>query len=242
MQSRKISEINLKTDDWKESVFLTFDFDWASDFVLNDTLDLLDQVDVSATFFVTHDTPILERIRKNPKYELGIHPNFDDFLTSGTAIGEEHAGDRFLSLKKIVPEALSWRSHSTTNSSRLLEVASKFGLFYDCNYLVPYNSGIVLRPWTLWNKMIRCPYFYEDDVSLLYNLEEASVAFLLNQEGLKIFDFHPIHIYMNTRSMTEYESTRSIHNCEEELLAVRQSEHGVRTKLHELLKQISGKN
>ena len=239
MQSKKISEIDLQLENWRESVYLTFDFDWASDFVLNDTLDLLEEFNVSATFFVTHSTSVLERIRRNPKFELGIHPNFDDFLANKTSSKEENAESRFLNIKAIVPEAVSWRSHSTTNSSRLLDTASRLGLIYDCNYLVPYNAGIVLQPWKLWNNMIRCPYFYEDDVSLEYKLEEESMSFLLNRDGLKVFDFHPIHIYLNTSTLADYEATRIIHNNEKELARVRQTASGVRNKLLELLTLIS---
>lgn len=235
MQSKKISDIDLRTHNWKELVHLTFDFDWASDFILTDTLDILEKFDVSATFFVTHNTPVLERIRMNPKFELGIHPNFDDFLTARVKLTEENAESRILEIKQVVPEAVSWRSHSTTNSSRLLNVACKLGLIYDCNYLIPYTSNIVLQPWRLWNNMIRCPYYYEDDVSLEYKLEEKSIAFLLEREGLKIFDFHPIHIYLNTNKLSDYEASREIHNSQAELLAVRQKSPGVRNKLYELL-------
>jgi hypothetical protein len=239
MESKKISEIDVQTENWKESIFLTFDFDWASDFVLEETLDLLDQFDVSATFFVTHSTPLLERIRQNPRYELGIHPNFDDLLIAAEKFSEEYADGRFLNLLKVVPEALSWRSHSTTNSSRLLEVASKTGILFDCNYLIPYNSGIVLRPWTLWNNMIRCPYFFEDDVSLEYKLEEDSISFLLERKGLKIFDFHPIHIYLNTDSLAVYESSRPFQRDSNNLKKFKNHGKGTRDKLLEILEMIN---
>ncbi len=62
---------------WKDKIFLTFDIDWANDDVLNDTIDLIERSDIAATWFVTHDTPVLNRLRANPRFELGIHPNFN---------------------------------------------------------------------------------------------------------------------------------------------------------------------
>jgi hypothetical protein len=238
MKSRKISEIDIEVSDWDESVYLTFDFDWASDFILVDLLDLLERYDLSATFFVTHDTPVLERIRANPKYELGIHPNFNDILDAGIDEIKENSKSRIQDIKRIVPEALSMRSHSTTNSSRLMDIASKEGIIYDCNYFIPYQSGIVLEPWLLWNEIIRCPYFYEDDASMIYNLQELSLSFLLKKKGLKIFNFHPIHVYINSSSMNDYESTRDIHFSEQELANKRGEAWGVRDKLIELLDSI----
>ncbi|TSE31339.1 hypothetical protein LCC91_03300 [Tepidimonas taiwanensis] len=90
-RSAKISEI--KPDDpsaWEDRLFLTIDIDWVHDTVLADMIDLLDRFDVHATWFVTHDTPLLERLRDNPRYELGIHPK--EVLNnpvSGTSMGQD---------------------------------------------------------------------------------------------------------------------------------------------------------
>lgn len=65
------------------TLYLTFDIDWACDGVLADTIDLVEEADVCATWFVTHDTPLLKRLRENPKFELGIHPNFNNILEEG---------------------------------------------------------------------------------------------------------------------------------------------------------------
>ena len=72
-----------RPETWRGRVFLTLDLDWACDGVLEDTIDLVEGEDVSATWFVTHDTPLLERIRSNPRFELGIHPNFNGLLGLG---------------------------------------------------------------------------------------------------------------------------------------------------------------
>lgn len=45
------------------ALYLTFDVDWACDEVLADTIDLVEEADVCATCFVTHDAPLLKRLR-----------------------------------------------------------------------------------------------------------------------------------------------------------------------------------
>lgn len=110
-------------------IYLTFDIDWARDEVIAFLLDLLEEVDVPATIFVTHDTPLLERMRHNPNIELGGHPNFiplveedydvKDFLT--------WARERILYYKELVPEATSIRVHGLTQNSRLLDLFAELG-------------------------------------------------------------------------------------------------------------------
>ncbi len=234
LRTKKIQDINIESSDWEDGIYLTFDLDWAADFVISDTLDLLDKFDVSATFFATHETPILKRIQENPKYEVGIHPNFNNLLTS-TRNEESNSKSIMRSMKEIVPEAVSMRSHSTTNSSKILEISKELGITHDCNYLIPYQAEISLKPWLLWNGMIRCPYFFEDDVSLEYGANEESMKFLLEKSGLKIFDFHPIHVFLNTDSLKLYERTRNNHNDLSTLVNFRSTNRGTRIKFLEIL-------
>lgn len=237
MKSKRIRDIDLQRDDWQSSIFLTFDLDWAADFVISDTLDLLEKKDVQATFFVTHESPILTRIRQNPKFEMGIHPNFNNLLASTRNLAE-NSTEIVEQLKEIVPESISMRSHSTTNSSRILEIAKQHGIIYECNYLIPYQSEIVLKPWLLWNEMIRCPYFFEDDVSMEYGLIEESMSSLSQSKGLKIFDFHPIHVFLNTDSLDLYQRSKSFQHNPESLMKMKNQQVGTRNKLLELLDMI----
>ena len=56
---------------------------------------------------------------------------------------------------------------------------------------------------------------------------------LLN--GFHVFDFHPIHVFLNTESLDRYERTRSIHQNPKELIKHRYQGHGTRSWLMELL-------
>ena len=130
---------------WENKNFITFDIDWAHNDVMSDTIDLMERFDIAATWFVTHDTPLLKRLRANPKFELGIHPNFNFLLAGDPRNGAtaEEVVDRLL---EIVPEAKVVRSHSTTQSSRLLEIFEKKGLTHDCNHFIPEQAVIKLKP------------------------------------------------------------------------------------------------
>lgn len=220
---------------WQGRMFLTFDIDWACDEVLADTIGIVEEAGVEATWFVTHATPLLDRLRTNHRFELGIHPNFN-FLLEGDARNGASAEEVVDRLLLIVPEARSVRSHSMTQSSRLLQLFLDKGLTHDCNHFIPEHAGIELRPWFHWNGLIKAPYFWEDDAHCLHD-GCSVIGNLSDQPGLRIFDFHPIHVYLNTEHMDRYENTRRLHHLPDELLAHRSSHsHGTR----EILKTFLG--
>lgn len=230
---RTISSIDVKSEaTWRDSIFLTFDIDWAHDNVLSDTIDIVEKADVAATWFVTHDTVILNRLRKNPKFELGIHPNFN-LLLNGDSSNGKNAEEVLFRLKNIVPEAVSIRSHSMCQSSYLLNLFQKFGFTHDVNHYVPCDSGIQIKPWFLWNGMVRVPYNWEDDLYLMACNTEDNIQ-VAQSTCFSVFDFHPIHIFLNTENLCRYESTREWH-YDEALLMHRFEGKGVRCLLNELL-------
>jgi len=133
-----IKNINIKdSKSWENKIFLTFDIDWCSDEVLEYTLDLLDQFDAKATFFVTHQTKLLDRIEKNENFELGIHPNFN-FLLNGDFRYGKSMGEIVRYYLEIVPNAVSVRSHSMTQNSNILDLFRKNGLKF-----VTFQNGLV---------------------------------------------------------------------------------------------------
>lgn len=234
MKFSQIHTIDVQAvESWSSQWFLTFDIDWACDEILDDTIDLVEAAGVEATWFVTHDTPLLARLRDNPLFELGIHPNFN-FLLDGDARQGKTAAEVVDRLLDLVPEARSVRSHSMAQSSMLLELFKRKGLTHDCNQFLPEHSGHELQPWRHWNGLLRVPYFWEDDVHCLYG-SGTSTAELVKRNGLKVFDFHPIHVFLNTEQMDRYERTRHVHGNPSELIRYRCEQEGTRTRLEQLL-------
>ena len=213
---KKISEIQVdEPDSWQDKMFLTFDVDWAHDDVLSDTIDIVENAGVSATWFVTHDTPVLERLRHNDSFELGIHPNFN-FLMNGSNQNGRNLEEVVERVLEIVPDAKSVRSHSMLQNTPLLEMFKSKGLTHECNHFIPEQSGVLLKPWRLWNDLTKVPYFWEDDLVCKYEDNNALEA-LVKRDGLKVFDFHPIHVFLNTESMERYNNSRDVHKDPQKL-------------------------
>lgn len=182
---------------------LTIDIDWAHDEVIADTLTLIAEAGVAATWFVTHATPVLADIRATPRQELGLHPNFNPLLdgTPGSA------RDKLLQLHDIVPEAVSVRSHSLVRSSRLSVIFREFGMTHESNYFVPPSAGHKIHPWTDFTGILQVPIRWEDDVRLLDPTIGEPSAHLGKITPLTV-DFHPIHVFLNTNSIAAYEHSR----------------------------------
>lgn len=219
--------------------YLTLDIDWAHDDILVDVIELVEAHQVPATWFVTHDTPLLSRLRSNPDFELGIHPNFN-FLLKGDGRAGRDAADVVDRLLAIVPEAKCVRSHSTTQSSGLLDLFARRGLTHECNAFIPVQSGMELKPWRLWSNLTRIPYFWEDDVACLYGPDGSlPMSRMVGLAGIKVFDFHPVHVFLNTEHMDRYIKTREWHRSPQELRAYRYEGEGTRTRFLEYLRLTS---
>lgn len=240
MKTSTISTINPNyIGSWVNRLFLTFDIDWAHDEILLDTAALISESGVLATWFVTHATPVLDVIRGMPGHELGIHPNFNTLLDGSTGNGR-NARQIIECLLDIVPKAKSIRSHSMTQSSRLLDLFHSSGLTHEVNHFIPQHTGIELRPWVLWSGItfVKVPYFWEDDLHMAYEsigIPQKNPAELATVGGLKVFDFHPIHVFLNTESLDRYEYTRPLHSNPKELIKHRYEGYGTRSRLIELL-------
>jgi hypothetical protein len=237
---RTISSIQVGAEtDWSGSPYLSIDIDWAHDEVLADTIDLVEEYRVPVTWFITHNTPLLARLRSHPDFELGIHPNFN-FLLSGDARAGRDAVEVVDRLMTIVPEAKSVRSHSTTQNSGLLDIFVSRGLTHECNVFIPVQANMMLKPWRLWSGLTRVPYSWEDDVACLFGPHgDWPMNQLIAQQGIKVFDFHPMHVFLNTEHMDRYEKTREWHRSPQELRTHRHQGEGTRTRFLDFLRLMS---
>ena len=228
----KITEIDIEDQNsWQGKIFLTFDVDWANDNILLDTINFVENYGIKSTWFITHETPLLDRLRENQNCELGIHPNFNNLLDGINTNGKnsEEVIDRLIN---IVPEARIVRSHSLAQSERIFDIFAERNLHYVCNTYIPYSSVQKIKPWNLWSGLMIIPHFWQDNVTLKMPTENLSNFSL---ESLNVFNFHPIHIYLNSDKQDRYEQTRHLHQKPEELLKHRFEGDGIRKKLTNLL-------
>ena len=190
------------------TVFVTMDMDWANDGVLQDTVSLAEKLEIPVTMFVTHDTPMLAELRAHPLFDLGIHPNFLPQLNGQT---EKTYLNTLEEMHALVPEARLIRCHALVDATPVLVSARQLGFEADLNLFIPLSSGISLKPYTHFSGIRRLPFFYEDDAWALeqdHPTPEQHVA----ADGLKIFNFHPIHLYLNTETMDRYGRAKAFYH------------------------------
>jgi len=117
MYFEKINKIKIYDESsWREKIFITFDLDWCADEILTYLLDILADYDVLCTLFITHKSPVLNKLIDNTNFELGIHPNFNPLLEGNFKFGNS-IEEVIKYYKNIVPESTSIRSHSLTQNS-----------------------------------------------------------------------------------------------------------------------------
>ena len=202
-----VSSIDVGNEDsWANSVFLTIDIDWAHDEVIHDTADLLDQYKARATWFVTHETPALRRLENNPSFELGIHPNFN-WLLEGKGTNGKNAEEVVERLLSVVPDAKAVRSHSLVQGTPIMSIFADCHITHACNNFVPAAANIELKPWKAWTGLAEVPHLWADDECLsvghLLPIDE-----LIARRGLIVFDFHPIHVFLNSEANERYAGAR----------------------------------
>jgi len=173
-------------------IAITSDIDWAHDEVIKYMLSILDEYNTKITFFCTHEI----KIKEMSKHELAIHPNFTKDKTDRETIQE---------LMSLYPGAKGTRSHSLYIHSRLFEIYQEFGLEYDSNYILPNQ---IIKPFFIANNILELPIFFEDDSHLLKSANFDLSQFDLGRDGLKIFNFHPIHVFLNTEQISTYEKAK----------------------------------
>jgi len=182
-------------------MLFTVDIDWAAEAVIADTIELFSTYGAHCTLFSTHKSNELLGIDRS-LFEIGIHPNFNALL-------QGKGGDPDLiidTLKSIHPEAVGVRSHSLTQNGWLLNKFLEKGFEYEVNHFLPYHHGI--KPFLYYNGMVRIPFNWEDDYHFAHGFSFNDSLINLADEGLSIFNFHPIHIYLNTEHNARYESVK----------------------------------
>lgn len=184
-------------------IIFTCDIDWASETVIQDTIDLFENYQIKCTLFATHKSKSIDLCNRN-LFEIGIHPNFNENIINGSGIP---AKEIVQNLVQFYPEAIGVRSHSITTSGPLLEIFKEKGIQYESNQFVPYSKKI--KPYKCWNDITIIPYNFEDDVHYTYKKSfDISLLDEFRSSEYLIMDFHPIHIFLNTESSKTYQRAR----------------------------------
>jgi hypothetical protein len=205
------------------------DLDWAPDHVLDDTRQLLGEAGLPVTIFATHSSAGVDRLRGLPRCEMGIHPNFLDEQFELARLLADFAGTTGV------------RCHALYYTSRLLPLFHRHGIRYfsnDLMFLQPH-----LAPYYDWSGLVRLPIYWEDDVHCEYFDGAFGLEVLrLGQPGLKVFNFHPVHLYLNTAQPEDYQAAKT--DLADPVAARRHQRPGlgVRTLFLQLVRHLGGRS
>ena len=189
---------------------ITLDIDWGPDYAIDFAANLLIEAQVKATWFVTHDSPAIRRLRHYPDlFELGIHPNFLPGTTHGKT--ESEILDHCIGL---VPQARVVRTHGLVQTSNLLEkIIDETPISVDVSLFLPHAASLepVVYYWESGKRLVRLPFMWEDDFEMVRPDSVWDLGRVIDHgTGLMIMDFHPIHVYLNSVTLAPYHSVRAL--------------------------------
>lgn len=190
----------------KESIFcFTSDIDWAPEWAIEFMIGIFKRAKIPLTLFVTHPSECIQKEYKNKPEHVGLHPNFLPGSTQGNSYSEiiDYC-------TQLWPDAISYRCHSAFDNTIIAQAFNKRGFKYESNsflYLQPYCAPMQHR-----SELIRFPIWWEDDVHAKWGLpfELNDIIPDLRIPGLKIFNFHPFNLTMNTPSKEFYEKHKRL--------------------------------
>ncbi len=215
------------------AIYLTIDTDWCAEEVLEFTLALFRDRDLPCTVFTTGYYAAL----CNPEarsLEIGWHPNFNE-------TAPEKYQDKLKALQQLYPQAAGVSSHAMTSNTPLLQIFRQFGLRYDRN-LLRYKDAQA-QPFVYHNGLLRLPIFWEDDIWFTLEPGARFSPNLFAREHFRlIFNFHPIHLYLNTVSMEHYQAFKPYQQEPEKLAPYRRSGYGALSFFEEVAAHIQREN
>lgn len=214
-------------------VCLTFDIDWASDEILQDTVGILEKYNCKATFFTTHKSELIDKLASSDNFEVGLHPNFNFLLDNKSELSVKEI---LIELKKYYPLATSIRSHSLVNGTSISKYYSELGITIDSNFYIPFSSIKELNSWKFWNNVKVMPFIWSDYIDQVQMKKDNLLELLKSNILVKTVAFHPIHIYINTASIDDYEKYKKDNQYKNT------EKYGVKDTLISFLEEIQRQN
>lgn len=180
---------------------VTFDIDWAPDWAIALCHELCRSAGVPATFYATHKCDALDDLWADPTVEVGIHPNF--------LVGSSHGEDTLSVLDyclRLVPDAASMRTHGLHQSTLTFSAVMDHcpSIIADASLFLPGHPGLQATLLHLGRSrpLVRLPYWWEDDIAACTPGCDWTPP--PSNGELRIYDFHPIHVALNMRSLDSY--------------------------------------
>ena len=218
------------------TISISFDTDHLSE---QRMMEFLDQSSFpgGATFFCTQPYQALDKIRA----EVAPHPYLGkniDWLVELRRKREEF------------PQAEGWRPHSCVFSHIIAEWLAFNGYLYASTHDAFGETG--LRPslgmWGVW----QIPIYYMDNLDFSQArfwpsanrpiMSKELITRALDRPGSYVFDFHPIHLLLNTPDPETYMAARSRFVVGEDTKKLRHTGRGAYTFFCDLIEAMERKN
>ncbi len=212
---------------------LTGDQDWAPTWTVERELRTAAEVGSAVHLFATNDDPLVRE--PPPGLTLGIHPNF----LPGSSHGDS-AEAVVKHCRELVPGSTTCRTHGFAESTYWLAALGRHGIRADSNTCLMLQPGIV--PLMHASGLLRFPVFLEDDVLMHWAGGVPpldAVAEHLFTPGLKILNFHPAHVGINSRSVAHYQAVRRSLSDGAGEATFAHRERGIADLLHDVLAEIA---
>lgn len=220
-----------------KDIYISFDVDWAPDYILNDLLDLIYGKISGCTFFSTHNSEIFYKLPNS--YEVALHPNFNCLLDGkGKASFQEIIED----LIAIYPRSLGYRSHSLTNNTNIQQYFKSKGFIYESNRLSDAPSR------HYYDALEDISHIYIDftDGQFIKHFASPASTFISKLlHAIESYDsvtlmFHPIHVFLNSCNYSNYLNVKNDMNDYKNVQKNRNSNctMGVRKVLEEIITYI----
>jgi hypothetical protein len=184
-------------------ICLTFDTDWMSDAAMARFLREF-PVPGRATFFLHDSFPSL----MGSAHELCPHPFIEDLRNWKSTVTK--AADN------VPPSPKGIRPHACVFSHAIAVGLRELGYRYvsQASMLHDPRAAPVRHPWGIWE----LPIYYMDNMDFwapgnwpedrLETFRAEVLRHALDGEGVYVFDFHPLHIALNTRTPADYAAVK----------------------------------
>ena len=190
-----------------------------------------------ATMFCTEYYPALE----DTDFEIGPHP----LLLPNTDWSAEIS-----KMREMFPAAKSWRSHSLVFSQVLAIELPQMGyerVSTSEDYFNP-NPNVSFNPWGIY----QFPVYYMDNADFdrqrrfeTFNpsiFDKKLIKTAIEGEGTYVFDFHPIHIMLNTPNFEFYSKARDDFKAGMPIERLKYDGYGVGSYFADLCKAMKSAN
>ncbi|AOW12647.1 hypothetical protein LPB72_16595 [Hydrogenophaga crassostreae] len=168
-------------------VALTMDIDWAPDYAVEAVLELVSNAGMKITAFATHQSPLL--IQSQKFVEIGLHPD-------NTRPHPVHGfSQKITKLREMYPDSIGLRCHRNFFGQNISDFAVQSGIEYDVSsflWQTPLAQGHID-----YNGLVKLSYIWEDGIHVDVGNPLDVNSLPLDGPGLKIFNVHPMLIYLN---------------------------------------------